>query len=173
MTRTTNLILATAAGLALQSAPAIAQTNDTIEVFTRADLHAALDANEATYEANEDGRTIDVTFKNTLRANAAIMACDEGDDEANCYATSILATFGMPEGATPETITEAINTYNYRENFGRAYVSPNGRISVRIYIISDGGIKRENYRRQIELWSTSLEYFVQYLYEGTEGETTS
>lgn len=164
-------IIAASAAIAMQAAPTLAQNSGTIETFTRADLYEALTANEATYEPSEDNRTINVTFKNELRANAAVMACDDDDEEINCYATSILSTFGKPDGLSIEDVETAVTTYNYRENFGRAYVDPeSGRISVRIYIISDGGITRENYRRQIELWATSLSYFVEYLYERTEDD---
>lgn len=164
MTTIKTMIFASAAVLAMQAAPALAQSSADMQVFTRADLQAALDANGATYKDNSDNRTIDVAFSNGLNANAAVMACDDDDNEINCYGTSILATFGPPDGASDAAIAQAISEYNYRQNFGRAYVDPNGRISVRLYIISDGGIQRENYRRQIELWSVSLEDFTDYLY---------
>lgn len=141
-----------------------AQSGETIEVFTRADLVRALDAVGAKHEPNTDNVTLNVTFSNGLRANAAVMACEDQETLTNCYATSILATFGTPPSADDAAIGQAINTYNYRKNFGRAYLDPNGKISVRIYIISDGGIRRENYRTQISLWATSLGDFTKYLY---------
>lgn len=141
-----------------------AQAGETIEVFTKADLVGALDAVDAKHEPNTDNATLNITFSNGLRANAAVMACEDQETLTNCHATSILATFGRPADADDVAVTKAINTYNYRENFGRAYVDPNGKISVRLYIISDGGIRRENYRRQINLWAASLGDFTQYLY---------
>ena len=95
------------------------------------------------------------------------------DEEAqrDCFATSILALFSAPEGATPEQINAAINQYNYNENFGRAYIDEEGDISVQLYVISDGSITRENYRRQIELWEYSLQDFTTYLYPEEETAT--
>ena len=167
-----SFLFAATAALASPAAPALAQ-DDLIEVFTRDELHAALDYNGATYAPNEDGRTVDVTFDNSIKANAAVMACDDEATETNCYATSILSTFSAPEGKSAEDIETAINSFNYRKNFGRAYLDPNGTVAVRIYIISDGGIKPVNYATQIGLWAMTLEDFVGYLYEGVEETTGS
>lgn len=157
-------VIASALTFGLNAAPAIAQSGDTIEVFTTADLTQALDSIDATHTPSDDGRTINLTFENGINANAAIMACEDEENLKTCYATSILATFGRPDGATDEQVAKAINDYNYLENFGRAYLDPDGRISARMYIISDGGIKRENYRQQIGLWAYSLADFIGYLY---------
>jgi hypothetical protein len=141
-----------------------AQSYDTVDVFSMSDLITALEANGASYKPRSDNRSIDVTFENGLKANGAIMACEDDETQTNCFATSILATFTMPDQATEQSINAAINEYNYRQNFGRAYLDPDGRISVRLYIISDGGIRRGNYQRQIGLWSNSLAKFVNYLF---------
>lgn len=155
-------MLVTGASLALSGAPAMAQGSDMIGTFSHSDLEIALGANDAKWEAIPDDNSINVIFSNGLHANAALMACENPDTLENCYGTSILATFSPPENASPAVIAEAVSAYNYRQNFGRAYVDPKGNLSVRIYIISDGGITRENYRRQIELWSMSLEKFYGY-----------
>ena len=156
--------IALVSAMTLQPASAHAQANDTIKTFQRTDLQAALEAMGASWEDAGDDRTINITFASTLKANGAVMACDDDEQEKNCYGTSILALFDPEPGMTAADINEAITTYNYNQNFGRAYVDPEGDISVRMYIISDGGITRENYRTQIELWSVSLEYFTTYLY---------
>lgn len=136
--------------------------------FTIADLGNALDGMNATYVDASDSKSINITFESTLKANGTVMACDDDDRLVNCFGTSILAIFEPAPGTTDQQVADAINEYNYRENFGRAYRDPSGDISVRIYIIADGGITRENYRRQIELWSQSLEYFTTYLYPQTD-----
>jgi hypothetical protein len=156
-------ILAAAAALCIHVAPAAAQGTDTISTFTSAELRAALDSIEARHEASAEGKSINVIFANGLRANAVVMACQDQDTQSNCLATSVLATFAKPEDASLGAIMNAINTYNYRQNFGRAYLSPSGDLSIRLYIIADGGIERENYRAQIGLFSASLERFSGYL----------
>lgn len=169
----TSLIIAFAGLLAGSfAAPGAAQQSETLDTFARADLVAALEANEATYEELADSRSINVTFASGVFANAVLLACTDDALEFECYGTSILATFNR-EGRSDAEVAEAINTYNYRENFGRAYVDPDGAISVRLYIISDGGITRENYRRQIELWENSLNDFFDYLYGSDEEEVES
>lgn len=163
MTRTSLAAALVALLAAAPVLPASAQDSDMIATFERADLLAALEANGATYEELADSRSINITFASGLFANALLLACSDEDLEFECHGTSILATFNR-EDLSAKDVTEAINTYNYRENFGRAYVDPEGTVSVRLYIVSDGGISRENYRRQIQLWENSLTDFLGYLY---------
>lgn len=155
------------AALALASLPvsAHAQSSELLETFSMAELQSALNSIGATYEGASDGQTINVTFASSLKANAAIMACTDGEAMRDCYGTSILSIFDPDEGTSEADVIAAINEYNYRENFGRAYLDPEGDVSVRMYIIADGGITRENYRRQIALWAASLEDFTGYLYK--------
>jgi hypothetical protein len=75
------------------------------------------------------------------RRDALLLACEDEQTKSRCYGSSILATFTAEDGTTTEQVMAAINTYNYSENFGRAYLDPEGTISVRMYIIADGGIR--------------------------------
>jgi len=96
-------------------------------------------------------------------ADALLLACEDNVAKTKCLGSSMLATF-EPEDKTPEEIMAAINAYNYKENFGRAYLDDEGTISVRMYIIADGGITRANYSSQIGLWFASVSDFFGYLY---------
>lgn len=159
------LLLAGIASTAAFAASAQAQqVEQTMEVFTQEDLHRALDANKATYQPSSDNRSMSIIFPSGMRANAALIASADKEEFVDCHTTSILTTFRAPEQSAPEAIGKAITQYNYLENFGRAYLSPKGNISARIYIISDGGITPENYARQIGLWEASLRDFSKYLY---------
>ena len=159
---------ATLLASALFAAPVAAQDQTLIQHFTMDEMKRALNGVDATYVPASNERSLNVTFASSLKANALIMACADEEAFRDCYATSILALFDPPEGATPEQINAAINQYNYNENFGRAYIDEEGDISVQMYIISDGSITRENYRRQIELWEYSLQDFTTYLYPEEE-----
>jgi hypothetical protein len=158
------MILALAGAAALIGSAAAAQSTSTIKTFTRADFEAALKDAGATITSDSSAERIDFTFEGDIMADALLLACEDEKTKTNCYGSSLLATFTADEGTTPEQVIEAINTYNYKENFGRAYLDPNGTISVRMYIISDGGITRANYSRQIGLWFTSVVDFFGYLY---------
>ncbi|WP_181443411.1 YbjN domain-containing protein [Porphyrobacter sp. YT40] len=171
--RWTGILAAAALATGGLASTAQAQGSETIEVFTRADLERALTNLNATFEPQEEYRNLDITFEGSILADALLLACEDEETEKNCYGTSILATFENPEGATRETILEAVNTYNYNENFGRAYIDSEGTISVRFYIISDGGITRQNYETQIGLWTSSLNNFFGYLYPEAETEAAT
>jgi len=164
-------ILATLAALAAMSSPAYAEPVETLVYFKRSDLEKGLKEAGATLTpATDKSERVEFTFEDGVFADALLLACD--DKKKNCLGTSLLATFSPAEGGTPEQVNEAINNYNYRENFGRAYLDPDGTISVRMYIIADGGITRENYSRQIGLWFRSVVDFFGYLYpeEGASGD---
>lgn len=163
-----SIILAAAAVLALSGGAAQAQTKDTLDTFSRADFEQALRDAGATIKSNADSQRIDFTFEGGVMADGLLLACEDEQAKTKCYGSSMLATFTANEGTTPDQVMEAINKYNYLENFGRAYLDPEGTISVRMYIISDGGITRENYSRQIGLWFNSVLDFFGYLYPEEE-----
>ena len=150
--------------LAATASAAQSQSSDTLQTFSREDFKQALTAIGATHADVEDARNIDITFDGSSYADGLLLACDDEENETNCYGTSILATFEPEDGTTDAQITEAVNKYNYLENFGRAYVDPDGVISVRMYMISDGGITRANYEAQLSLFASSLGDFFEYLY---------
>ena len=154
-----------AAALAFTGTAASAQT---LQHFTRADFEQALREAGATITSNSASERIDFKFAGDVTADALLLACEDSQAKTKCLGSSLLATFEPDPGQTPEEIMNAINTYNYNENFGRAYLDPEGTISVRMYIISDGGITRTNYATQIGLWFASVEDFFGYLY-GEEG----
>ncbi len=162
-------ILAAAAALALGSTAAQAQSAQTLSHFSRADFERALTEAGATITSAAGSERIDFTFEGGVTADALLLACEDEATRTRCLGSSMLATFEADPGTTPGQLMEAINKYNYNENFGRAYVDNEGTISVRMYIIADGGITRENYRRQIGLWFASVVDFFGYLYP-EEGE---
>jgi len=156
------LVMAAAGGTMAQ-----AQTYDaerTLTYFTPAALKATLHELGATTADRDGVPNITVEFSNGLKADAVTLACSDIETSTDCLGTSILATFEQPEGANAEAIFQAINEYNYRQNFGRAYLGPDGAITLRMYIIADGGITMGNYRQQIGLFEKSAERFLQYLY---------
>jgi hypothetical protein len=150
-----------AAALAFTGTAASAET---LHHFTRADFEQALREAGADITSDNTSERIDFTFEGSVSADALLLACEDEKTKTKCLGSSMLATFAADEGTTPEQVMEAINKYNYNENFGRAYVDPQGTIAVRMYIISDGGITRENYSRQIGLWFNSVVDFFGYLY---------
>lgn len=150
-----------AAALALTTTAAQAQS---LQHFTRADFERALvDAGATITTEDPKSERIDFSFEGGVIADALLLACEDNVAKTKCLGSSMLATF-EPEGKTPEQVIEAINTYNYKENFGRAYLDPDGTISLRMYIIADGGITRANYSSQIGLWFASVSDFFGYLY---------
>lgn len=132
--------------------------------FTPEAIETTLDELGAKHSGYDDRPNIRIEFANKMIADALLMACEDQAASTNCRGTSILATFEKPE-KSDAAIQSAVNQYNYNKNFGRAYIDPDGVISLRMYIISDGEITMENYRIQIELFAVSAEDFFTYLYD--------
>lgn len=154
------MILA-AAALALSTTSAQAQS---LQHFTRADFERALVEAGATITTEDPkAERIDFEFDGGVIADALLLGCEDNVAKTKCLGSSMLATFEA-EDRTAEQVMQAINTYNYKENFGRAYLDEDGTISVRMYIIADGGITPANYSSQIGLWFASVSDFFGYLY---------
>ena len=159
------LVAAMALGMGTAANAQSFDANRQLDRFTRSAFLATLDQLGATHEESEDAPNISIEFANGLIADGLLMACKDQDTSTDCLGTSMLATFSRPDGASDADIFAAVNKYNYLKNFGRAYVAPDGEISLRMYIIADGKITMENYRRQIQLWAGSVEDFSGYLYD--------
>lgn len=163
--KTVLLGMALALGLGTTAQAQDFQPTRQLDHFTRSALKSTLEELGATYRERDDRPNITIEFDNSLKADALLMACDDQDTSTNCLGSSFLATFERPSGASDADIADAITEYNYRKNFGRAYVAPDGEITLRMYIIADGKITMENYRQQIGLWVYSAGDFASYLYE--------
>jgi len=160
-------IIAAAAAFALAGpgTAARAETATVLKTFSRAEFERALrDAGATVAPAQPESDRIDFTFDDGVIADGLLLACEDETKKKKCLGSSLLATFTPADGMTAEQIQAAINTYNLNENFGRAYLDEEGTISVRMYIIADGGITRENYAGQIRLWFASVLDFFGYLY---------
>ncbi len=129
--------------------------NRQLDHFTRSAFLATLGEIGATYEEIEGAPNIRIEFDNGLVADGLLMACEDQDTSTNCLGTSILVSFERPEGITDAQLADGINEYNYRQNFGRAYIDPDGEINLRMYMIADGRITMANYRNQLALFSAS------------------
>ena len=139
--------------------------NRKLDHFTRSAFMATLDRIGATYEETDGARNITIKFENGLVADGLLLACEDEPTSTNCLGTSILVTFDTPEDVTHAKVVDAINEYNYRQNFGRAYLDPDGVITIRMYMIADGGITMGNYRRQLSLFALSAAKLPGYVYE--------
>ncbi|NCP18088.1 MAG: YbjN domain-containing protein [Erythrobacter sp.] len=137
----------------------------TLETFTPTALKATLAKIGAITQDQPDRPNITVTFENGLKADALLMACTDQETSTGCLGTSILVNYDTPTDVPMSQVLEGISEYNFRQNFGRAYIDPEGQISLRMYIIADGGITMENYMQQLGLFAASAAKFPGYVYD--------
>ncbi len=156
-------ILAAALSLAVGSTAAQAQAS-TLSHFTRADFERALTESGASITSAAGSERIAFTLHGGVTADALLLACGDDKTKTRCLGSSLLATFQADADTTRERKIEAVNKNYYKENFGRAHIEPDGVIAVRIYMIADGGITRENHATQIGMWFALVVDSFGYLY---------
>jgi hypothetical protein len=85
---------------------------------------------------------LDVTFPNRRRAAILFGNCERAG--AACKAISIQALWNRPAGAAGARLPAAIQAFNQRYAFSRAYLLADGRPALQRYLTADFGFIRGN-----------------------------
>jgi hypothetical protein len=81
------------------------------------------------------------TFPNGRKALITLSSCDRG---GGCKALSIQSFWTKLAKAPPERTAKAIEQFNERFAFAKAYITPDGRPSLQRYLVADYGFIRGN-----------------------------
>jgi hypothetical protein len=140
-----------AAALALAQGPAQAQVpwnprapenNQRYAAFNYASVEqvlGAIGAKSQRSSTNPARPMLVVTFPNGRRAVITLLSCNP--DGSACRALGIQASWNAPAGAAPR-LGAAIEGFNQRYSFSKAYVSAAGRPAVQRYLTADYGFIR-------------------------------
>ena len=164
------LILAAAlatstAMVAATPAPANAQTTTfsasrIINSFDIATLRAAVTELGGTVQAKDDGNGYRIEFDNGTVTSAYFTACSTGV----CYGTHLQGSFGKPSDKTVAQTEALVAEFNKNNRTIKVWSLEEGRSMADHYIIADGGITMENYRRQLSLYSYMLKKYREEIY---------
>jgi hypothetical protein len=100
---------------------------------------------------------LDVTFPNRRRAAILFGNCERAG--AACKAISIQALWNRPAGPAEATLPAAIQGFNQRYAFSRAYLTADGRPALQRYLTADYGFIRGNLAVNLLVFANQAERF--------------
>jgi hypothetical protein len=100
---------------------------------------------------------LEVTFPNGRRSAILFGNCERAG--AACKAISIQAIWNRPTGAAAARLPAAIQAFNQRYAFSRAYLLADGRPALTRYLTADFGFIRGNLAVNLLVFATQSERF--------------
>jgi hypothetical protein len=98
-----------------------------------------------------------VSFPNNRKAVLMFGSCNAGG--TNCKALSIQSFWTRIANAPPERTAAAIEAFNQRYSFAKAYVAADGRPALQRYLTADYGFIRGNLAVNLLVFSSQAEQF--------------
>jgi putative sensory transduction regulator len=99
-----------------------------------------------------------VTYANGRRAAILFGSCERAG--AQCKAISIQAVWARPANLPAGRLESAINGFNQRYAFARAYLTADGRPALQRYLTADYGIIRGNLAINLLVFANQIDRFV-------------
>jgi len=155
------LLAASAAAQAQQRFnPAAPENRQVRATFSYATVEPVLAQIGARFErrGTADRPVLQVTFANGRRAAILYGSCER--QGAACKAISIQAVWNRPPGLAPERLAAAIQSFNQRYAFARAFVTTDGRPALQRYLTADYGIIRGNLAVNLLVFANQVDRFV-------------
>jgi hypothetical protein len=138
--------------------PRAPENNQLLTAFSYATVEPVLSAIGARYQrvSNNAGRpTLSVTFANGHRGVIVMTSCDGRG--AACRALTMQSVWpAVSGGAAQQT---AVQHFNQRYSFGKAFIAANGRPVLQRYITADYGFVRGNLAVNMLAFATQADRF--------------
>ena len=140
--------------------PAAPENRQVLPTFSYATLEAVLAQVGARFErrGTAERPVLIATFANNRRAAILFGSCERAG--AACKAISIQAVWNRPPGLAPERLAAAIQSFNQRYAFARAFITTDGRPALQRYLTADYGIIRGNVAVNLLVFANQVDRFV-------------
>jgi len=140
--------------------PAAPENRQVLPTFSYATVEIVLGQIGARFErrGTAERPVLAVTFANGRRAALLFGSCER--QGAACKALSIQAVWNRPAGATPAGLGAAVQTFNQRYAFARAFLTADGRPALQRYLTADYGIVRGNLAVNLLVFANQVDRFV-------------
>lgn len=124
--------------------PAAPENNQILPTFNYANVEAVLTAIGARHQraGSATKPALLVSFPNNRKAVVMLGSCRS--DGSACKALSIQSYWTKIANAPPERTAAAIESFNQRFSFAKAYVAADGRPALQRYLTADYGFIRGN-----------------------------
>lgn len=140
--------------------PAAPENRQVLPTFNYATLEAVLTQIGARFvrQGTADRPVLTVTFANGRRGAILFGSCER--QGALCKAISIQAVWNRPANAPAGRLEAAIQGFNQRYAFARAFVTADGKPALQRYLTADYGIIRGNLAVNLLVFSNQVDRFV-------------
>ena len=161
------LLLLSALGLAGEGQaqsrwnPQAAENWQTLPTFNYGSVELVLDQVGIRHErrGTPERPALLVTFADGRRGAIVFGSCSDGGNA--CRAISIQAGWSLPGTATPERAVNAVQAFNRRYAFSRAFILANGNLALQRYLTADYGFVRGDLAVNLLAFAGQLELFAQ------------
>ena len=139
--------------------PAAPENRQVLPTFNYATVESVLATIGARFvrRGTAERPALDVTFPNNRRAAILFGNCER--QGAACKAISIQALWNVPTGPAAAALPAAIQAFNRRYAFSRAYLSADGRPALQRYLTADFGFIRGNLAVNLLVFANQEERF--------------
>jgi hypothetical protein len=162
------LILGAAAAFAPSAAasaqvpwnPRAPENAQLLPTFNYATVETVLNAVRARHQRSGTSPArplIVATFPNNRRAVISLLSCTA--DGGSCKALGIQASWNSPAGVPRARLAEAVERFNQRYSFAKAYLTPQGRPALQRYLTADYGFVRGNLAVNLLVFADQAERF--------------
>jgi|GEM_PF-1619552 len=140
--------------------PAAPENRQVLPTLNYATVEAVLTQIGARFErrGTADRPILAVTFANGRRGAILFSSCER--QGAVCKAVSIQAVWNRPANAPAGRLEAAIQSFNQRYAFARAFLTADGKPALQRYLTADYGIIRGNLAVNLLVFSNQVDRFV-------------
>jgi hypothetical protein len=141
--------------------PRAPENNQLLATFNNATVESVLASIRASYQrhGNDPSRPVLIaTFPNGKRAVISLLSCTPNG--AACKALAIQASWNAPAGAQPAALALAVERFNQRYSFSKAYMTSSGRPALQRYLTADYGFVRGNLAVNLLVFADQEERFM-------------
>jgi hypothetical protein len=100
-----------------------------------------------------------VTFANNRKAVLALGGCTGPGAAAACKSLSMQSNWTKIANSTPQKTAAAIQRFNQRYSFGKAFMTPDGQPGMQRYLTADYGFIRGNLAVNLLVYATQVDRF--------------
>ena len=138
--------------------PKAPENGQLLPAFSYATVEPVLAAIGARYQrgAQPAKPSILVTFPNNRRAVLMLSSCDAS---GACKALSIQSYWTKIGNAPPDRTAQAIESFNQRYSFAKAFLTADGRPALQRYLTADYGFVRGNLAVNLLVFANQAEQF--------------
>ncbi|MDB5672244.1 MAG: hypothetical protein JWO25_3203 [Alphaproteobacteria bacterium] len=141
--------------------PRAPENNQLFPAFSEATVGTVLSDIRARYQRQpgDAARPIIVaTFPNGKRAVVSLLACTSNGSA--CKALGIQASWNPPAGAPATQLVQAVERFNQRYSFSKAYLTAAGRPALQRYLTADYGFIRGDLAVNLLVFADQEEKFM-------------